>query len=81
MFHVVKRIIGAVILLGFTLILIGQVPALPSSKPIFHGNYGAEVRKYVFENIFAIVGFIVSLLIGFRHLDSYRFRNIGSIYY
>lgn len=46
------------------LILLGVLPELPSSKPIAPGNAGAEMRSYMLENLFPIVFFIASVLIG-----------------
>ena len=68
-------------LLGFVLVLIGQIPGLPSSKPISPGNFGAEVRQYVLENLFSIVFCIVALMVGFI-IDIYGLalrRNISSL--
>ena len=68
-------------LLGFVLVLIGQIPGLPSSKPISPGNFGAEVRQYVLENLFSIVFCIVALMVGFI-IEIYGLalrRNISSL--
>lgn len=46
-FHTVKAIVlASVIIFGFLLVLVGQVPELPSSKTISPGNFGTEIRTY-----------------------------------
>ena len=81
-FNIVKKIIlASIIVLGFALVLIGQIPELPSSKPISSGNFGTEIRTYILENLFAIVFFIVSLVVGILieiYCLSIR-RNISSL--
>ncbi|MGN1369021.1 MAG: GGDEF domain-containing protein [Aristaeellaceae bacterium] len=63
-YHKIKFVVLAlVILIGITQILIGQIPELPSSKPISPGDFGTEIRTYLFENFFAIVIFIISLVV------------------
>ena len=55
-FGIVKKIIlASAIVLGFGLVLVGQIPELPSSKPISPGNFGTEIRQYIVENLFGIV--------------------------
>lgn len=69
------------ILLAFSLILIGRVPAFPSSKPITPGDYGAEVRGYVLENLFTIVFFVASMVGGIL-IETFSLaieRNFGSL--
>lgn len=69
------------ILLALSLILIGRVPAFPSSKPITSGDYGAEVRRYVLENLFSIVFFVASMVVGIL-IETFSLaieRNFGGL--
>lgn len=64
-FNIIKAIaLASIIALGFALVVIGQIPELPSSKPILPGSYGTEIRKYIFENLFSLFFFIFSLVVG-----------------
>lgn len=64
-FNIVKKIaLASIMVLGAALVLFGQIPELPSSKPILPGNFGTEIRAYISENLFPIVFFIASLVVG-----------------
>ena len=64
-YSLVKKIVLiAAVFIGFALILLGHLPELPSSKPMAIGEYGVEIRTYLIENLYALVLFIISLVIG-----------------
>ena len=64
-YSLVKKIVLiAAVFFGFALILLGHLPELPSSKPMAIGEYGVEIRTYLIENLYALVLFIISLVIG-----------------
>lgn len=63
-FNTVKRILLiSLIVLGFVLVPVDQIPELPSSKPILPGAFGTEIRTYLLETLFSFAFFIASLAV------------------
>ena len=64
--NIIKRTVLTVVLfLAATLILSGSIPILPSSKPVPENSFLPEILQYLTANLFPIVFFIASLIIGF----------------
>lgn len=63
-FNLINRIIlAATIILVILLFFIGQFNELPTYNTIIPGDYGAEIRNYLFENIFALMYFFASIIL------------------